>query len=108
MNGDGKVNGLREILGRVSRRALVLCALLIMTMGGGVLLYKHAPHSNLGPILFLLGIFLVLPLTIGEFGGMPANAADKEDDAPFVYGSIDLRTNPLQQGVDDRPMWDDL
>lgn len=101
------MNGLGAVLGRVSRRAVVLCALLIMMVGGGVLLYKHAPHSNLGPILFLLGIFLVLPLTVGEVQSSSGRPIGEEDEPPFVYGSVDLRSNPLQQGVDDRPLWDE-
>ncbi len=101
------MNGLDAVLGRLSRRAVVLCALLILTVGGGVLLYKHAPHSNLGPILFLLGIFLVLPLTVGEVQGSAGRPIEDEEAPPFVYGSLDINDNPIQAGVDDRPLWDE-
>ena len=101
------MNGLGTVLGRLSRRAVVLCALLVLTVWGGVLLYKHAPQSNLGPILFLLGIFLVLPLTVGEVQDSSSRPIGEEEEPPFVYGSYDLRENPLQQGVDDRPLWNE-
>ena len=101
------MNGLGAALGRLSRRAVVLCALLILTVGGGVLLYKHAPHSNLGPILFLLGVFLVLPLTVGEVEGISDRPLGEEEDPPFVYGSLDINDNPIQAGVDDRPLGDE-
>lgn len=89
-------NGISKVFGRMSRRAVVLCALLVLSVAGGVLLTRVLPHSNLGVGLFLLGIFLLLPLAIGEVqGGVDGG----KQEHSFVYGSIDINDNPCQVGV---------
>lgn len=98
-------NGISGVFGRLSRRAVILCALLVMCMAGGVLLTRVLPHSNLGVILFLVGILLVLPLAVGEVqGGM---AADDEGGSSFVYGSVDINDNPTQMGVRTTSVFDE-
>lgn len=49
-------------------RAVVLCALVVLTLGGSVLLMKSGlmPHSDLPAILFFGGVFFALPLAAGE------------------------------------------
>ena len=62
-----------------SRRPVVLGVLVGLALAGGVALSRVMPHSNLGAILFMLGIFLGLPVLAAEF--QPANRAASKDKA---------------------------
>ena len=99
-------SGIGKVLGRLSRRAVILCALLVLSVAGGLLLTRVLPHSNVGVILFAAGVFLLLPLTIGEVQGGTADMLPNEEQ-PFVYGSADIEQNPFQLGVHTTSALDD-
>lgn len=92
-------SGMGSVMGRISRRAVILGALLVLSLAGGVLLTRIMPHSNLGAIVFLVGIFLLLPLAVGEVQGAGGAGAGSERGDSFVYGSVDINDNPAQMGV---------
>ncbi len=62
-----------------SRRPVVLGVLVSLALAGGVALSRFMPHSNLGAILFMLGIFLGLPVLAAEF--QPAGRGASKDKA---------------------------
>lgn len=69
-----------ECEGSVSRRILVLCVVLVGLIAGGVVLDKLMPQSDLGAILFMLGIFLGLPVLVAEL--QPTSRAAPKDKVP--------------------------
>ena len=65
------------------RRPVVLAVLVGLVLAGAVALNRFMPHSSLGSVLFMLGIFLGLPTAVAEF--QPGkSAAPNDEGAPPV------------------------
>ena len=63
----------------LSRRAALLCALVVLGLGGGVLLNKLFPHSSIGALVFAASLFLGVPSALPEIqAGAPIQDAPHE------------------------------
>lgn len=63
----------------LSRRAVILCALVVLGLVGGVVLNKLYPHSNIGALLFGVSLFLGVPTALPEIqAGAPTQDEPNE------------------------------
>ena len=58
-----------------SGRAIVLCILVVLVLVGAVVLNRLRPQSDLSAVLFMLGLFLGLPLVTAELQPAKKGAA---------------------------------
>ena len=80
----------------LSRRAAILCALVVLGLVGGVVLNKLFPHSNIGVLIFGVSLFLGVPSALPEIqAGAPTR--DEPNEAKGQDAAVQRAAVPTSQ-----------